>query len=360
MTTASAEHVEKSRASTDPKRRGGRASSEPSYLVLIRLPTVREDEAEEVVAATPGEPQETLSPKPEAMAAAPVSPATPEAVDAPATATPRDELTSPTQSTPRFGPERLNWSRFQGVRLLGQLFVGLLVIGLCVAAYLMIVGGHDAPSTAKNPETPAVDQQAADDSVPETRARDAAEQQASPAADAKTKSLPTAVPATAPADQEAAAPAPTGRQDPDYSSPSKATPASSQSLLETGLAADPATPSPDLNRQDARVPADMGNPAEFAGGPRPSAPDSQLPLIEQPGRASYPGQPNPAGPSAPSYPVTDPGKFLYPPQYHESLRSRANTGPTADSSTGPVGRSAQAWQPNTARLQPSMDPPPIR
>lgn len=365
MTTASAEQVEKSRASTNLKRRGGRASSDPSYLVLIRLPLVRTEEATEASAPSPAEPKETSPPNPAAIGIATALSPTPETADVSAAATPREEQTRPTQSAPRFGSERTTWSRFQGVRLLGQLFVGLLMIGLCIAAYVMLVGGHDAPSTTKNPGTSAADQHAPNDSDPEskTQTQDAAEEQASPLADAKTVSPPTAPPPSAPADMEAAAESSssTGRQVPEASSPSAATPLS-KPLLESGLTADPVKSYPDPSGRDTRVQADTGNSAESAatGGSLPSAPGSQMPLIEQPGTASSTGQPNHADPSSAPYPVTDPSKFQYPAPYHEILRSRANARPTTDSSTGPVGRSPNAWQPSTARLQPPMDPPPIR
>ncbi len=365
MTTASAEQAEESRASTDPKRRGGRASSDPSYLVLIRLPLVRTETATEASAASPVEPQETAPPNPAAIGVVTALSPTPKTAEVSAAA-PREEPTRLTQSAPRFGSERMTWSRFQGVRLLGQLFVGALVIGLFIAAYAMLVGGHDTPSTAKNPATPVVDQQASNDSDPEskTQSQDAAEEQASPPADATMVSPPTSQSLSASADENAAAessPA-IGRQGREVSSPLAATQASSKPLLESGWTVDRVTPSPDSSGQDATVQADTGRAVEAAaaGGSRFSAPGSQLPFSEQPGTASSQGQPNHANPSSPPYPVTDSSKFQYPAQYHEILRSRANSRPTTNNSTEPVGRDANAWQPNTARLQPSMDPPPIR
>ncbi len=372
MTTASAEQVEKSRASTDPKRRGGRASSDPSYLVLIRLPLVRTEAATEVSAASPAEPQETAPPNPAAIKVVTAFAPTPETAEVLAAATPRqeptpcEEPTRPTQSAPRSGSEHMTWSRFQGVRLLGQMFVGLLVIGLFIAAYVMIVGGHDTPSMANNSGTLAADQQAPNDSDPEskTQTQDAAEEQASPPTDARTVSPPTTPLLSASADKEAAAESSpsTGRQAREASSPLAAASASSKPLLESGWTADRLTPSPDSSGQDARGQADTGHAVESAagGGSQPSAPDSQLPLIEQPGTASSPGQRNHVNPSSSPYPVTDSSKFQYPAQYHEILRSRANSRPTTDNSAEPVGRSANAWQPSTARLQPPMDAPPIR
>ena len=366
MTTASAEQVEESRASTDPKRRGGRASSDPSYLVLIRLPLVRMETATEASAARPAEPQETVPPNPAAIEVVTALSPTPKTAEVTAAAAPREEPTRLTQSAPRFGSERMTWSRFQGVRLLGQLFVGALVIGLFIAAYAMLVGGQDTPSTAKNPGTPATDQPAPNDSDPEpkTQPQGAAEEQASPSADARTVSPPTAQSLSAPADNEATAESSPsiGRQGREASSPLAATPASSKPLLERGWTADRVMPSPDSSGQDATVQADTGRAAEVAAadGSRSFAPGSQLPFSEQSGTVSSPKQPNHVNPSSSPYPVTDSSKFQYPAQYHEILRSRANSRPTTDNSTEPVGRSANAWQPNTARLQPSMDPPPIR
>ncbi|MCY2993527.1 MAG: hypothetical protein NTY19_37460 [Planctomycetota bacterium] len=367
MTTASAEQVEESRASTDPKRRGGRASSDPSYLVLIRLPLVRMETATEAAAARPAEPQETAPPNPAAIDVVTALSPMPKTAEVTAAAVaPREEPTMLTQSAPRFGSERMTWSRFQGVRLLGQLFVGALVIGLFIAAYAMLAGGPDTPSTAKNPGTPAADQPAPNDSDldSKTQSQDAAEGQASPPADATTVTPPPAQSLSAPADNEATAESSPsiGRQGREASSPLAATPASSKPLLERGWTADRVMPSPDSSGQDATVQADTGRAVEVAatGGSRSFAPGSQLPFSEQPETASSLGQPNHVNPSSSPYPVTDSSKFQYPAQYHEILRSRANSRSTTDNSTEPVGRNANAWQPNTARLQPSMDPPPIR
>jgi len=103
--------------------------------------------------------------------------------------------------------------------------------------------------------------------------------------------------------------------------------------------------------------------------------DANTPLTGEASRDAasvYAGQPTAGQPTAgqPRYPATDPGTFQYPADYHERLRSRAG-GPEARineaSSEGPLlnaPRTSEAsvygWQPNTARLQPRIEPPPVR
>lgn len=70
------------------------------------------------------------------------------------------------------------------------------------------------------------------------------------------------------------------------------------------------------------------------------------------------------------YPVTDPATFQYPADYHERLFNRTSriadrtNEPGAGDSlrSGPKtgGASVYGWQPNTARLQPRIEPPPVR
>lgn len=74
------------------------------------------------------------------------------------------------------------------------------------------------------------------------------------------------------------------------------------------------------------------------------------------------------------YPETNPATFQYPADYHLRLRSRSGTATGPGNGTqsggpqfngpqfnGPTTNAAAGnWQPNTARLQPRIEPPPVR
>jgi hypothetical protein len=70
------------------------------------------------------------------------------------------------------------------------------------------------------------------------------------------------------------------------------------------------------------------------------------------------------------YPATDPGTFQYPADYHVRLRSRVGSPAPRANEANPQGlllnapttseASVYGWQPHTARLQPPMEPPPMR
>jgi hypothetical protein len=92
--------------------------------------------------------------------------------------------------------------------------------------------------------------------------------------------------------------------------------------------------------------------------------------------ANLPLTRGPAGtePSTPAdlsgYPETNPTTFQYPVDYHLRLRSQTpapageidEMGTGGPAFNGPMaGRAAaNGWQPNTARLQPRIEPPPVR
>jgi hypothetical protein len=70
------------------------------------------------------------------------------------------------------------------------------------------------------------------------------------------------------------------------------------------------------------------------------------------------------------YPETNPATFQYPVDYHLRLPSQTRIparetdemGTGGPLFNGPMagGAAANGWQPNTARLQPRLEPPPIR
>ena len=61
-----------------------------------------------------------------------------------------------------------------------------------------------------------------------------------------------------------------------------------------------------------------------------------------------------------SYPTTEPATYQYPSRY-EQLFAGTPQGPQAEShATSNDQSSIYGWQPNTARLQPRIEPPPIR
>ena len=61
-----------------------------------------------------------------------------------------------------------------------------------------------------------------------------------------------------------------------------------------------------------------------------------------------------------SYPLTNPATFQYPPDYHERLQGQPRGGASLNGGPAPSGAGQGDQQPSTARLQPRMEPPPIR
>ncbi len=101
-----------------------------------------------------------------------------------------------------------------------------------------------------------------------------------------------------------------------------------------------ATTAVDPTRQPAAAPADTETNLPLTSGPTADGPNNLGNVY--------------------NYPVTNPATFQYPPDYHEYLRPQAadpgsqNSGPTARG-VGPYD-----GRPSTARLQPPIDPPPMR
>jgi hypothetical protein len=135
----------------------------------------------------------------------------------------------------------------------------------------------------------------------------------------------------------------------------------------------PASPETSASPTDAApaepapaIPTPAGPPvtAELNAAETASA-EANLPLIGQPA-ATEPVTPA----DLPSYPETNPTTFQYPPDYHLRLRSQTGSpargideaGTGGPYFNGPTTNAAAAngWQPNTARLQPRIEPPPIR
>lgn len=165
--------------------------------------------------------------------------------------------------------------------------------------------------------------------------------------------------------------------------------------LTAGIPASPAVPQPEVNQnapapgapqpplpplpespastRDA-APVDPAPAIPAAAGPPITAEldaaeavraEANLPLTSEPAAAE---PPTPAG--LQRYPETNPTTFQYPPDYHLRLRSQTRapargideTGAGRPGFNGPTTNAAAAngWQPNTARLQPRIEPPPIR
>jgi hypothetical protein len=61
-----------------------------------------------------------------------------------------------------------------------------------------------------------------------------------------------------------------------------------------------------------------------------------------------------------SYPVTNPTTFQYPPDYHERLRPHARSMELQNAWPAPSGAGTYDRPPSTARLQPPIEPPPMR
>jgi hypothetical protein len=84
------------------------------------------------------------------------------------------------------------------------------------------------------------------------------------------------------------------------------------------------------------------------------------------GSAEQPLVPGEAGPAAnrsatsqPDYPATNPASYQYPADYHERLLSPPGTYGSPQNSPW-SGGAGDSQRPSTARLQPRIEPPPIR
>ena len=61
-----------------------------------------------------------------------------------------------------------------------------------------------------------------------------------------------------------------------------------------------------------------------------------------------------------SYPVTNPTTFQYPPDYHERLQPHARSLESQNAWPAPSGAGLYDRPQTTARLQPPIEPPPMR
>jgi len=135
----------------------------------------------------------------------------------------------------------------------------------------------------------------------------------------------------APAGGPPAAPAPAPEQ-PEATALQQATATAAQERTASAAASDA------VNKPSAPVPADTG------------------PLLAS---EAAPGEPGAAG-EVVSYPVTNPATFQYPVDYHERLLRRAPSLGAQGVQPAPSGAGLYDRSPSTARLQPPIEPPPVR
>jgi hypothetical protein len=94
-----------------------------------------------------------------------------------------------------------------------------------------------------------------------------------------------------------------------------------------------------------------------AGEPLSEAPDTTA--DDQP--VYDPSPPSEAEVTAREYPTTQPSRYMYPSNYEQLFGTGSDpAGSRADVPANDGSGSIYDWQPSTARLQPRIDPPPIR
>lgn len=92
-----------------------------------------------------------------------------------------------------------------------------------------------------------------------------------------------------------------------------------------------------------------------AEAPPPADADSRSPLA-----AGAPAGEGGVAGDVPRYPVTNPATFQYPPEYHLRLQKQTRGGASLNTGAASGGAGQDDWQPSTARLQPRIEPPPVR
>lgn len=115
------------------------------------------------------------------------------------------------------------------------------------------------------------------------------------------------------------------------------------------------------NRDDSlgNFAIDMGHGQEQQEPPDVSTrPDDRLDGTDQGAETLPVGQTVDATPS--QYPTTDPSKYQYPKNYHLMFQASSDTSNMHGPSSTPRERSIYEQYPDTARLNPPIDPPPIR
>ena len=120
---------------------------------------------------------------------------------------------------------------------------------------------------------------------------------------------------------------------------------------EATAPAEPASTAAETTSRDS-VYGNSAAPADTATPPSAERP------VE--GLTNWPPDGSPANSVQPNYPATEPSTYQYPSRY-EQLFAGAPQGPDAQNQTSSNDQSSiYGWQPNTARLQPRIEPPPIR
>lgn len=357
MSKASAGTATRPRQSTDSSRQGrsDQAGNYDSFLVLIRLPALAEASQ---AAASPAPDRRS----PESGPAAAVSTVTATSSAASGgieSETPRASAAEPAWASSR-SREPNAWSRYQVARLLGQVAAAALMVGLFVAAYLLLSGGRNltpgenggAPETAgKDPgqTNGAVKTDGEKQDLPEPPSADSEDSRKPADEGAGSKSEPAAVLPPAPQLTDVTPKA----QDPADKPP----PAGSTGNLPL----DPSgvrEPGPDRASRDANPLArDTKSPDNPPAG-------GQWPPLVGPRTQPAPGpdarRQEPTDGARFPYPVTDPGTYKYPVNYHEQLQAQPGLRASEGAPAGTNGGAGSYQLPSTARLQPRMDPPPMR
>jgi hypothetical protein len=262
------------------------------------------------------------------------------------------------QSTPAKSPAMASgvaapWSRFPVPRPVVHTAVAVGLLGILILAYLAIVGGGDSSREVAGDKPAGID--ALDSSfthdhstVHEDESPDAHGAPLLPAESQKaTSSPPSAATAVELSDLEAPAASTTDVKDKEeIEAPSFPEPP----VENPPAAADRSLQEPE---QGADEPGDVRQPGIPFGPPQEDLP-------EAPAAADFANSGSVDQPSAGSYPVTNPATFQYPADYHERLGFQTEASPGQPSSPRTDGSGDYGWQPSTARLQPRIDPPPIR
>ncbi|HPM80441.1 MAG TPA: hypothetical protein PLF81_07055 [Candidatus Anammoximicrobium sp.] len=325
--------------------------------ILIRLPELQaepEPRADNEAVTAEAGPRATIPLLPTPMDPGP-RPASSAESPRPNAGAARGEIASDAAMPPPHR-RRLSWSRLRPPRWAVRGGTALALLAVLVIAYSAIVG----PSPKSNSAV-AEGEMTSDEILP-----------------------PSGLPAVglpappAPAAQETAAIPPTSgdaaqdvakeERQPTAKPANEAGGNGGQAEPPSADAAKAAAPSADQTAtsspQEEPVPQDPTGPAAAAGGlnlggqanvPAPAAADTPLPLT-----SGTPQHDTGAGVDAHHYPVTDPATFQYPPDYHLRLPGQARGSESLNAWPAPSGAGQADREPITARLQPRIEPPPVR
>lgn len=127
---------------------------------------------------------------------------------------------------------------------------------------------------------------------------------------------------------------------------------------DSASAGSPATPASGPGQPQARTSPEETRPAEPVLGPASSTPLNAPaePLTAEATASNA----DAAGGEVYSYPVTNPATFQYPVDYHERLQPQTRSGASPNARPAPSGAGVSDRPPSTARLQPRIEPPPVR